>query len=61
MKHYLGIGDTSTIDSAQLRFWLTGLKKGQMGAKGAVEEMHRLLYSKAIKLMKGKNRQDFIA
>ena len=61
MKHYLGIGDTSTIDSAQLRFWLTGLKKGQMGAKGSVEEMHRLLYSKAIKMMKGKNRQDFIA
>ncbi len=61
MKHYLGIGDTATVDSAQLRFWLTGLKKGEMGAKGSIEEMHRLLYSKANKLMKGKNRDLFIA
>ena len=60
MKHLLGIGDTATIGSDQLRFWLTGLKEGQMGAKGSVGEMNRLLYSKVTKMMKGKDRQNFI-
>jgi hypothetical protein len=61
MKHYLGIGDTATIDSAQLRFWLTGLKKAEKGAKGSVAEMQRMLYSRANKMFKGKNRDLFLA
>ena len=60
MKHYLGIGDTATIDSAQLRYWLTGLLKAERGAKGSIEEMHRVLYSAANKLMKGENRKKFV-
>ena len=59
MKHYLGIGDTFTLDSNQLRFWLTGLPAtgpGSKGLKGSLEEMHLALVTKANKLMKGKSK-----
>ena len=46
MKHYLGIGDTTTVDSQQIRWWLTGLESGVRGAEDSLERVKADFYTK---------------
>lgn len=42
LKHYIGVGDTFTMDSVQQRFLITGQLRGQRAIKGEIKRLEDL-------------------